>query len=83
MLVPAAMHLEAAADMLKSVPQWVRDDQQKELSCFGDARAQALGASGLSDDFRKGYELGIQTARAIIAGSAELLLHGANPNNVL
>jgi hypothetical protein len=83
MIIPAAMNLESAADMLKDVPKWVRDDQQKELSSFGDARAQRLGATGLSDDFRKGYEFGLQTARALVAQSAELILKGADPQNVL
>lgn len=61
--IPAAMFIESAADALPKLEKWIRDDQQKELSSFGDVRAQRLGATGLSDDFRKGYELGLQVGR--------------------
>lgn len=61
--IPAAMFIESAADEVPKLEQWIRDDQQKELSSFGDARAKQLGATGLSDDFRKGYELGLQVGR--------------------
>lgn len=86
MLVPAVMNIESAADWLKQdwdIREWVKADQQKELGAFGDARARELGASGLSDDFRKGYELGLQTARVIIAGSVAVVLKGVKPDDVL
>lgn len=83
MQIPAAMFIESAADSLKTLTDFVRKDQQKELSSFGDVRAQAIGASGLSDDFRKGYELGLQTARTVVAGSAALIIKGVDPKEVL
>ena len=83
MVIPSAMNFEAAADSLRSVPQAARDDQQKELSSFGDGRAKQLGATGLSDDFRKGVEFGLQTARVMVRCSTELILKGANPDKVL
>ena len=77
MIVPAAMNIESAVDMLPKVPEWVRFDQIKELNC-------AMGAAPPpSLDFQKGYELGIQTARAILMGSAALILKGVNPDDVL
>ena len=82
MLSPAAMMIEAAADALPNVKQSMRDSQQRELSSFGDVRAQKLGASGLSDDFRKGYELGLQTARTVLAGSPLLALSNIKPGDV-
>lgn len=83
MQAPAAMFIESAADSLRTVPDSLREDQQKELSSFGDGRAQQLGATGLSDDFRKGYELGIQTARACLAGDVVLIKAGINPSDLL
>lgn len=83
MQIPAVMFIEAAAEGLGRLTTFVQQDQQRELTCFGDERAQELGASGLSSDFRKGYELGIQTARVIIAGSVALVLKGVKPDDVL
>ena len=83
MIIPAAMNIESAADSLKSVDQRWRDDQLKELRSFGDARARALGAAGITKDFAKGYELGLQTARQMLAGSTALMLKGVNPEDVL
>ena len=83
MIVPAAMDIESAADSLKNLPHWIHDDQLKELAAFGDARAKELGASGVSDDFKIGYLLALQTARVMIASSAELATKGADPNKVL
>jgi hypothetical protein len=71
MEVPAAGFIEAAQDMLKTVPDDVREDQQRELTAFGDGRARQLGASGVSTDFRKGYELGLQVVRVLIATSRD------------
>jgi len=61
--IPAAMFIESAAEAIPKLEPWIRADQQTELTSFGDARARQLGASGLSDDFRKGYELGLQVGR--------------------
>lgn len=74
MVSPAAMYIECAADALVTCqapcpPDWLRKSQMKELTSFGDVRAQALGATGLSDDFRKGYELGLTTMRVLLMGN--------------
>jgi hypothetical protein len=83
MLSPSVMMIESAVDSFGNVPQWLKDSQQKELTSFGDVRAQKLGATGLSDDFRKGYELGLNTARVVLAMSAALVLKGVDPRDVL
>jgi len=77
MIVPAAMNIESAVDMLKRFPKeraWVLPDQLKELR-------SAVGEK--SQDFQDGYQLGIQTARAIIASSVAVMLKGVNPDDVL
>lgn len=74
MLAPAVMFIEMAADALKRAAQLdddlietrVRQSQEREIHSFGDVRAQAIGASGLSADFLVGYRLGIETARAVV-----------------
>lgn len=84
MIVPAAMNIESAAEILiSSLHDQVRESQQKELSSFGDERAKSLGATGLSNDFRKGFELGIETARAVLAGSALLAINHINAKDIL
>ena len=85
MVIPAAMNIEVAMTTLPKVEQRWRDDQIKELICgVGASDAQRLGVLfPLSEEFKRGYELGIQTARSMVAGSAELLLKGGNPENVL
>lgn len=83
MLSPSVMMIEAAVDSFKDLPDWLRESQQKELTSFGDYRAQRLGATGLSGDFRKGYELGLNTARTVLAMSAALVLKGVKPADVL
>lgn len=85
MVIPAAMNVEIALDALPKVEQRWRDKQLEELSAgVGASSAQALGVTfPLSDEFKRGYELGVQTARNMVAGSAELLLKGGNPANVL
>lgn len=67
MISPSVMWIEAAKDMLNGLSETQKESQQKELTSFGDSRAQQLGATGLSDDFRRGYELGLQTMRVCIA----------------
>jgi hypothetical protein len=69
MISPAVMFIEMAMDSLKHEnPTWL-ERQQKELSSFGESRAKQLGATGLSDDFRKGYELGLEVARVYLRGN--------------
>jgi hypothetical protein len=89
MQVPAVMFIEMAADRLTSETQqtnlvkWVRTHQMTELESFGDERAKKLGASGISNDFARGYELGLETARVVITGNVDIRLKSINPDNVL
>lgn len=82
MIAPSAMFIEMGADMLGTVPEPVATSQLKELQSFGDHRAQLLGATGLSADFQKGYELGLSTARAVIAMSPAAA-KGGDPDGIL
>jgi hypothetical protein len=66
---PSVMMIEMAADDLKNRDPLLVQSQIRELSSFGDTRAQRLGATGMSIDFAKGYELGLQTARILIRGN--------------
>lgn len=64
MIVPAAMMIEAAIDQLKSATAfsadaWVLRDQRKELDS---------AVPNASEDFKSGYELGVQTARVLLSG---------------
>lgn len=86
MLSPAVMFIESAIDWMKKsdyMPDWLRQSQIKELNSLGDARAKSVGASGLTEDFRVGYELGLATARTILMGSPALRLKGIDPSDVL
>jgi hypothetical protein len=65
MLIPAAMFIESAVDMLKDVSQEHLDDQTKELE-------SALGAHLSEYTPQAAYNLGLQTARIIILGSGIL-----------
>lgn len=69
MIVPAAMFIESAIDMLKdnTVPVDVRADQAKELTfATGDHDPQ----------FIAGYELGLQVARVLLMGNMKAVLAG-------
>ena len=83
MQAPNAEQIETAADTINKVPSFVRASQTKELHSFGEVRAQALGVSGLSLDFVKGYELGLQTARIALAGSGLLVMKGVKADDLL
>lgn len=66
MVVPSVMMIEIAKDSLKSLPEEQTVSQRKELRSFGDYRAKQLGATGLSEDFQLGYELGLMTLRVLL-----------------
>jgi hypothetical protein len=74
MIIPAAMFIESAVDDLKRVDSRWLADQLKELH-------EAVGDK--PQDFQDGYQLGVQTARGMVAQSGELLLKGADPQKVL
>lgn len=82
MTSPSVMFIEMAADRLKTVPDWLALSQRKELQTFGDYRAKAIGATGVSDDFIRGYELGLSTARVIISMSVAAVV-GGTPDQIL
>jgi hypothetical protein len=82
MISPAAMFIEIGADSIRNVPSFIALSQLKELHAFGEEKAKVIGASGLTDDFMKGYELGLATARAVIARSPAAML-GGQPQNIL
>jgi hypothetical protein len=75
-MVPAAMDIYSAQDSLKAgdLPDWMKKDQRKELQS---------AVPEVSDDMAAGYELGLQTARVIIFGSAEVNLKKADPAKIL
>lgn len=76
MLAPNAEQIETAAEQIKQgqLSGFIRDSQRKELH-------SAVGA--VSDDFVRGYELGVQTARVVLQGSTALMLKGVDPKDVL
>ena len=75
MVSPAVMFIETAADSLKDRQPWLVASQLSELQSFGDERAEEIGATGLTDDFKKGYELGLQTARVLLMGMPAAVLN--------
>ena len=85
MIVPAAMNIETAVDMLNDVPSAVLNDQTKELaSAMGADACERLGLKfPLSDEAIVGYRLGLQTARAVVMGSAALAIKGVDAKDVL
>jgi hypothetical protein len=83
MQAPSSGLIEMGADLLKSVPEFIATDQLKELSSFGDDRAKAIGASGVSPDFQKGYELGLATARTVLSNDISLILAKIDPKTLL
>jgi hypothetical protein len=85
MLSPNASQIETAVDTLMSVSNFVRESQQKELtSAMGAPTLEKIGSTyPLTHDFRLGYELGLQTARIVIAESVALILKHVNPDEVL
>ncbi len=85
MVIPAAMNIEAAVDAMATVPAEVKADQTKELvAAIGKPSARALGVKfPISGVFVTGYQLGLQVARMMIAGNAEVATKGVNPEDVL
>jgi hypothetical protein len=67
MQVPSAETILTAADSLKKLSISFREDQIKELEKCGQSLAKGLRATDLSVDLKIGYELGLQTARIMIA----------------
>jgi hypothetical protein len=71
MVIPAAAFIEEAADVLKRLHATEADallDQRKEL--------HVANVGPDTEDFRQGYELGLQTARVILAQTPAAQLAG-------
>lgn len=83
MIAPNVEMIEEAAGQIGQLPISLAGAQLRELGAFGAERAKEIGAAGLSVDFQIGYQLGLQTARSILAGSAVLALAGVKPSDVL
>jgi hypothetical protein len=60
MVVPAAMFIEVAIDMLKSLSPQQLADQRKEF-------CEATQGTETSEDLQHGYEIGLQTMRYLLA----------------
>lgn len=84
-MIPSAMIIEGAADSLRKMDPRSRDDQTKELhEAIGEDTATKLGLTfPLSAEVETAYALGVETARRMVAGSAEVILHGADPEKIL
>lgn len=74
MLAPNAEQIETAQDQLLTLSDFIRNSQRKELHA-------AMGTE--SDDVVRGYELGLQTARVVIAQSMAIILGKVKPEDVL
>ncbi|HVI10204.1 MAG TPA: hypothetical protein VND65_18080 [Candidatus Binatia bacterium] len=85
MQAPSAQQIESAADQLlqRKVPEFISNSQRAELIAFGDARAKAIGASGVTRDFIIAYELGLQTGRTVLAMSGALVQAGIHAEDLL
>ena len=68
MIAPAVMFIEIAADALPDVPPAIAAAQRRELRALGSARLEVLGVTALDSNFIRGYELGLQTMRLVLAG---------------
>ena len=75
MIYPAAMFIEAAEDMLKSISDEDKSHQRQEL--FAACGDRATGAFG------DGYLLGLQTARVILMGSVRVAQARINAQDLL
>jgi hypothetical protein len=83
MIAPSDDIIEEAIEQLGTISPFIRDNQRNELRSIGDTRAKSAGASGVTVDFVMGYELGLQTARVMIASSPALAVANVKPGDVL
>lgn len=80
MIVPAAMNIYSGAAMLREENTNLLEMQRKELAF---ALPTLRKEYAVAETFESGYALGLAVARAIIAASAEVMLKGAKPDNIL
>jgi hypothetical protein len=85
MQIPNAETIEGAVDSVLRLDARQREEQLSELrEAIGAHAAGILGVPfPLSTDFQQGYVLALQVARTVVAGSAEVLMHGAEPKKIL
>lgn len=84
MVIPAAMNIYAGAEGLRKMDQHWRASQAKELYDAGDGLQKNSGVYPMDmPSFVLGYEIGLATARAMLAGSGEMLRTGCDPEDVL
>jgi hypothetical protein len=87
MQIPAAGMIESAVDQIKRkvIDDKHRGKQQAELTmAMGDDNLLALGAVvPITGEIRKGYELGLQTARVVLEGSPLLDLKDIKASDLL
>jgi hypothetical protein len=83
--IPNAETIEGAVDSLLRLDPVVRNDELGELhEAIGADAARRLGLKiTLPTEFEQGYLLGVETARRMVAGSAEVLMHGSDPAKIL
>lgn len=85
MLAPASGLIEAAQDQLQVLidsQASILEHQENELrGAFGEDKWKKKIT--FDEDFIAGYNLGLQTARVIIATSVQLQLKGVEPDSVL
>lgn len=74
MIVPAAMNIYSAQEMLKARAQQWLDDEKKEF---------LAAVPAASPDMVAGYLLGLETARAILMGQPPIYQAGLKPENLL
>jgi hypothetical protein len=60
MIIPSVGTIEAAADSIQYIDASVREEQRKQFLC-------ALGAQATTMEPAYAYELGLQTARVLVA----------------
>lgn len=74
--IPGAPFIEEAIDTMKDeLTQHQLDEQEKEL-------VEAIGDKA-TEDMRKGYNLGLMTARVMVLQSTYLLSKGIDTSKVL
>jgi hypothetical protein len=84
-LAPNAEQIEGAVDSLKSIDARIHDEQLRKLEeAMGQSTLEKLGSTyPLTADLKIGYQIGLQTARQVMAQSAVLAIEHVNPDDVL
>lgn len=82
MIVPATMNIYSGEAMLKDrKPEFLTSEVKELRASSASMRVQGDGAA--QSGFEEGYLLGLETARAILAGSPVLMLANIDAKSVL